>query len=81
MTWIHPLLNRVTPPQVVAWCTDSVPFPNLVFVDALGGTKNAVFCHDGLVRHATFAKVGAWGRAGRSGLGRFCLKPLHNHQS
>jgi hypothetical protein len=28
--------------QVVCWCTDSVPFPNLVFVDALNSTKNSV---------------------------------------
>ncbi|KAG1680624.1 hypothetical protein FOA52_015073 [Chlamydomonas sp. UWO 241] len=42
--------------QVLVWCTDSVPFPNLVFVDALNDAKNSVFCHDGLVRHAVFAK-------------------------
>ncbi|KAL6745453.1 quinon protein alcohol dehydrogenase-like superfamily, partial [Haematococcus lacustris] len=45
--------------QVAAWCTDSVPFPNLIFVDALNGAKNSVYCHDGLVRHATFAKDAA----------------------
>lgn len=45
--------------QVIAWCTDSVPFPNLVFVDALNNSKNSTFCHDGLVRHATFSKDSA----------------------
>lgn len=45
--------------QVIAWCTDSVPFPNLVFLDALNGNRNSVFSHDGLVRHAVFAKVRA----------------------
>ncbi len=46
-------------PQVIAWCTDSVPFPNLVFVDALNNSKNSTFCHEGLVRHATFSKDSA----------------------
>ncbi len=46
-------------PQVVAWCTDSVPFPNLIFVDALTGAKNSTYCHEGLVRHATFSKDAA----------------------
>ncbi len=42
--------------QVLAWCTDSVPFPNLVFVDALNNVKNSVYCHDGLIRSAVFGK-------------------------
>lgn len=60
--------------QVIAWCTDQVPFPNMVFVDALNQTRNSVFCHDGLVRHAVFArdstKIISCGSDGKvSGLG------------
>ena len=40
--------------QVLAWCTDSVPFPNLVFVDVLNNAKTSVYSHEGLVRHAVF---------------------------
>mmetsp|Transcript_14469 Transcript_14469/g.31389 ORF Transcript_14469/g.31389 Transcript_14469/m.31389 type:complete len:1906 (-) Transcript_14469:1211-6928(-) len=45
--------------QVLVWCTDSVPFPNLIFVDALNNAKNSVYCHEGFVRHAVFAKDAA----------------------
>ena len=41
---------------MVVWCTDSVPFPNLVYVDCMSQTRTSVYCHDGLVRQATFSK-------------------------
>jgi len=42
--------------QVLVWCLDSVPFPNLVFIDPLSGNRNSVYCHDGLIRTALFTK-------------------------
>lgn len=36
--------------RVVVWCTDSVPFPNLVVVDIMSQNKISVYCHEGLVR-------------------------------
>jgi len=42
--------------QVLVWCMDSVPFPNLVFIDPLSGNRNSVYCHDGLIRSAMFTK-------------------------
>uniref|UniRef100_A0A7S3R5P2 Ion transport domain-containing protein n=1 Tax=Dunaliella tertiolecta TaxID=3047 RepID=A0A7S3R5P2_DUNTE len=42
--------------QVLVWCKDSVPFPNLVFVDPLSGNRACVHCHGGAVMHATFMK-------------------------
>ena len=45
--------------QVLAWCTDAVPFPNLVFIDALTNIKSSLYCHEGLVRHAVFGRESA----------------------
>jgi WD40 repeat protein len=45
--------------QVLVWCTDQVPFPNMVFVDALNDGKNSVLCHGGLIRSAVFGKDSA----------------------
>ena len=42
--------------QVIVWCMDSVPFPNLVFINPLSGDRNSVYCHDGLIRSALFTK-------------------------
>lgn len=44
--------------RVVVWCTDSVPFPNLVVLDVMTQNKLSVYCHDGLVRQACFTSAG-----------------------
>ncbi|PNW77392.1 hypothetical protein CHLRE_10g434600v5 [Chlamydomonas reinhardtii] len=44
--------------RVVVWCTDSVPFPNLVVVDVMSQNKISVYCHEGLVRQAVFTPNG-----------------------
>eukprot|EP00798_Chlamydomonas_sp_ICE-L_P028268 gene28270-31373_t len=44
--------------HVLVWCTDAVPFPNLVLVDTINQTKSSVYSHEGLVRHAVFNKAG-----------------------
>ncbi|PNH06420.1 WD repeat domain-containing protein [Tetrabaena socialis] len=44
--------------RVVVWCTDSVPFPNLVVVDIMSQNKISVYCHEGLVRQAVFTPDG-----------------------
>ncbi|KAG2498331.1 hypothetical protein HYH03_003591 [Edaphochlamys debaryana] len=44
--------------RVVVWCTDSVPFPNLVVVDIMSQNKISVYCHEGLARHAIFTPNG-----------------------
>lgn len=41
---------------MLVWCTDSVIYPNLVFIDPLSGNRSSVHCHNGEIRHASFMK-------------------------
>lgn len=45
--------------RAAVWCTDSVPFPNLVVVDLRLQSRISVYCHEGLVRQACFSADGS----------------------
>ncbi len=60
--------------RVVVWCTDSVPFPNLVVVDVMSQNKISVYCHEGLVRQVG-QQAGAGGDRGSHHILWYCRVP------